>query len=69
MVINTKEKEGRVGGKAEYSKAILVTREVKISIQLLDYIAVHAMTPYSHVVQKSCILDRYYVTVMHTKVR
>ena len=27
------------------------------------------MTPYSHVVQKSCILDRYYVTVMHRKVR
>jgi len=29
LLINTKEKEGRVGGKAEYSKAILVTREVK----------------------------------------
>ena len=41
----------------------------EISIRLLDYIAVHAMTPYSHVAQKSCILDRYYVTVMHTKVR
>ena len=27
------------------------------------------MTPYSRVVQKSCILDRYYVTVMHRVAR